>query len=236
MNRLENTDDLAVALLEALDGRQALIWTAMPATVIDFNPDARTASLQVTVQALATNQNGVETWLDLPPLLDCPVLFPGGKGLSLTFPLDPGDEVLVLFASRCIDNWWQSGGIQRQAELRMHDLSDGFCFPQPLSLPNATARAPVSMDAAELRNAAGTTKIRLMNNGDIEAITPSAAKVQAGSVDVEAEGAATVSAATATINAATINLNGVVVINGEPYLGHQHVNVTNGPDTSGGVA
>ena len=46
----------------------------------------------------------------------------------MTFPVKKDDECLVVFSSRCIDAWWQSGGIGVQAELRMHELSDGFAF------------------------------------------------------------------------------------------------------------
>lgn len=39
-----------------------------------------------------------------------------------------------------------------------------------------------------------------------------------------------------TVNATDINFNGIVTINGKPYLGHTHLNVKSGPDQSGGVA
>lgn len=228
MDRRQNMDDLQVALLAALDGRQAVMWTAVPATVISFDPNARTISAQVTVKALATDRNGDEHWLTLPPLLDCPVFFPGGRGLSLTFPLQVGDEVLVVFASRCIDYWFQRGGVQEQAELRMHDLSDGFCFPAILSAPSALARTPVSLDAAELRNAAGTTKIRLTNSGDVQVVTSAAASVESASLTATVSGVV-------DVTAAAINLNGVLTINGLPYLTHRHTGVEAGGDNSGGV-
>jgi hypothetical protein len=65
----------------------------------------------------------------IPLLLDVPVLFPGAGGYALTYPVKAGDEGLVILASRCIDSWWTRGGVQAQAELRMHDLSDGFFLP-----------------------------------------------------------------------------------------------------------
>jgi len=234
MDRKQMTGDPLTALLAALDGRQAVMWTALPATIISFDPVLRTVSAQVTVKAQATNRDGSTTWVQLPPLLDCPVFFPGGRGLSLTFPLQAGDEVLVIFASRCIDLWFARSGIQEQAELRMHDLSDGFCFPAVLSAPQAAARAPVSLDAAELRNAAGTTKIRLLNTGAVEVVTPGAVEVTAGS--------ATVTASSVVVAATSIALNGVVsiagelIINGQTYEDHAHTGVSDGTDISGGVA
>ncbi len=36
----------------------------------------------------------------------------------------PGDEGLLHFSERSIDNWWSRGGVQEQCEMRMLDLSD----------------------------------------------------------------------------------------------------------------
>ncbi|MCL9653139.1 hypothetical protein L2088_00345 [Pseudomonas protegens] len=85
-----------------------------------------------------------------PLLLDCPVQFPAGGGCTLTFPVAKGDECLVVFSSRCIDAWWQSGGIQVQAELRMHDMSDGFALLGFRSLPRMIPG--ISTSAVQLRS------------------------------------------------------------------------------------
>ncbi|MGC8050122.1 Gp138 family membrane-puncturing spike protein, partial [Salmonella enterica] len=78
---------------------------------------------------------------------------------SMTFPVAQGDECLVVFASRCIDSWWQSGGIQEQAELRMHDLSDGFAILGFRSQPRALSN--ISTTSAQLRSDDGATFIDL---------------------------------------------------------------------------
>jgi len=98
-------------------------------------------------------------WINLPILADCPVVFPGGGGYSLTFPLKPGDEGLILISSRCIDAWWEAGGIQPQMELRMHDLSDGFFLPGIESKPMLTPM--LSATDVQLRSKDGTTYIGL---------------------------------------------------------------------------
>jgi hypothetical protein len=125
------------AIRIAFRGMQAGIWTALPGIVTAFDKDSQTASVQPAVQAYVTDKDGVQTWVNLPLLVDCPVFFARGNGSSITLPVAVGDECLVVFASRCIDAWWQSGGIQNQAELRMHDLSDGFVFVGFGSTPNA---------------------------------------------------------------------------------------------------
>lgn len=231
VDRKELIGDPTITMLTALEGLQAIMWTALPGRVVSFNPAKRTAEVQPTIQARVNNEDGSFAWVSMPLLVDCPVVFPAGGDLLLTFPLAPGDEVLVVFSSRCIDNWWKTGGIQTQAELRMHDLSDGFVIPTVQSEPNVI---PVNMEAAELRNKAGTSKVRLLNNGNVEVNTPGACTVNAGS--------AVVNATTTTVTSTQINLNGTVNIvgqlnvNGEDYDDHQHTNVANGPNLTGGVA
>lgn len=53
---------------------------------------------------------------------------PRAGGFVLAFVPKKGDECLVIFADMCIDGWWQAGKVQNQAEVRRHDLSDGFAI------------------------------------------------------------------------------------------------------------
>jgi hypothetical protein len=212
MDRRERNGDMSAALLAFGEGLQSTIWTALPGIVQSFDATKRTCVIQPALQAQVMLPDGSTEWVTLPLLVDCPVQFPGGGGMLLTFPLREGDECLVIFASRCIDSWWQSGGIQVQAELRMHDLSDGFCIPGVSSVPNVAPT--IKTDAAELRSHDGTVKV---------SINPTSK-----AVDVNTPG-------TATITAATINLNGTLIINGTPYLSHKHSGVSTGVGQTGVV-
>jgi hypothetical protein len=131
----ERSNDLHEALRVALDGRQAKMWTALPGVIQSYNAQAMTCVVQAAVQVRVTDRNNVTTYQSIKPLLDCPVVFPGGGGCWMTFPLAKGDECLVVFGSRGIDFWWQQGGVQPPAEARMHNLSDGFVIPGPFSQP-----------------------------------------------------------------------------------------------------
>jgi hypothetical protein len=86
-------------------------------------------------------------------LQKCPVKFFGGGGLYMTHPIAVGDECLVVFARRCIDNWWQQGGVQKPFDFRMRDINDGFCIPGFFSMPNALPN--VSMTSIQIRTKAG---------------------------------------------------------------------------------
>ncbi|MBB1625691.1 Gp138 family membrane-puncturing spike protein [Achromobacter sp. UMC71] len=159
MNRRERLNDPNVALQDAIRGAMAMTWTALPGIVQSFDPVAMTCVVQPAIKARRTLPSGTVVTDALPLLVDCPVHFPSGGHCTLTFPVTPGDECLVVFSSRCIDGWWQSGGIQEQSELRMHDLSDGFVFVGVRSQPQVIAN--VSTSATQLRSDDGSTYIEL---------------------------------------------------------------------------
>ena len=158
MDRRERVADPEESLRMALDGRLTRLWTALPGIIQSFDPAKMTCAVQPAINGAAIQRDGTTTPIQMPLLLDCPVQFPGGGGVTLTFPLAAGDECLVVFASRCIDSWWQQGGVQGQAEFRMHDLSDGFVLPGVRSQPR---RIAVNNAKAELRSDDGSTFVQL---------------------------------------------------------------------------
>lgn len=154
MDRAQLLNDQEEAMRLILDGRQACTWTAMPGIVQSVNSARMTCVVQPAILAPVTDQDGAVSYVKLPLLLDCPLVFPNGGGFMLTFPVAANDEVLVVFANRCIDAWWQSSGTQKPMEARMNDLSDGFALVGPKSLPNALPS--ISTTKTSLRNTAGT--------------------------------------------------------------------------------
>ena len=160
MNRKERFESINETLLVALQGWQANLWTALPGIIQSFDPKTQTASIQPTIQAQFTSPvDGSQKWVNLPLLGECPVFFPQGGGYALTFPVQPGNECLIVFASRCIDSWWQDSGIQPQSIIRMHDLSDGFAFVGFNSVPKVIPN--ISTNSVQLRTFDGATKIDL---------------------------------------------------------------------------
>lgn len=190
MDRRERSGDPEETFRIAAEGQQAKIWTALPGVVASFDASAMTCTVQPAISGMRLKLDGSVVDVKMPVLLDCPVCFPGGGGATLTFPIKAGDECLVVFSSRCIDAWWQLGGIQGQAELRMHDLSDGFVLPGVRSQPR---KFNVSTTAAQLRSDDGAAFVEI--NPTTKAInitTP-------GNVSVTAAGSATVTAASITL-------------------------------------
>lgn len=148
----------------AMDGHQTTIWTALPGIISKFDAEKLTVEVQPSINVLRTGANKEQRWERLPVLPDVPVVFPRGGKYALTFPITQGDECLVVFSSRCIDNWWNDGDVQNQRELRMHDLSDGFCIPGPWS--QKTKIDKVSTTTTQLRTSDGMIYVEIDNDNE----------------------------------------------------------------------
>jgi Phage protein Gp138 N-terminal domain len=155
MDRNQLTNDTEVAIRYGLDGRQAVMWTALPCIVSKVNLSAMTLECQPAIQGMITAPDGSQSPVNLPLLVDVPIVFPSAGGFTLTFPIAVGDEVLVAFSSRCIDAWWQNGNVQPPIETRMHDLSDGFAIPGPRSQPKVI-NGGISSTKVQLRSDDGS--------------------------------------------------------------------------------
>jgi hypothetical protein len=138
-----------------IDGRLKDLHTCIPGIIASFDPDTQTASVQPAIKRIFTEQGAV----NLPLCVDVPVAFPGGGDFFLTFPVKPGDECILLFSERAIDNWHASGGTQTPAEYRLHDLSDGIAIVGLNSQPHKLAA--LQMTGAEMRTRSRSTYIRL---------------------------------------------------------------------------
>jgi hypothetical protein len=242
LDQRERYEDHQEAFRAAMDGRQAQIWTSTPAIVESF--DGNTLRAKPAIQEKVRAKDGTVSDVNLPLLIYCPVVFPTGGGYVLTFPIKPGDEVLIVFASRCIDNWWKQGGVQKQAEMRMHDISDGFAIPGPLSDPRKVSN--VSTTATVLRSMDNLLNVTL--DSSIQKILINATN----QIDLTATTQVTVTAPTiiahASINSPNLLCSGGIIAqggivaygdvwaggpSGTELAGHAHTGVQSGTSTSG---
>lgn len=220
MDQRERNADLNEAILVALDGRQAEMWTALPAIVESYDPVKLTISAQPAVKISIRAASGTFSWVNMPLLVDVPVVFPSAGGLSITLPLAKGDEVLVVFASRCIDGWWEQGGTQLPPELRFHDLSDGFAIPGPRS--QVRLLSGVSTTNLQIRTEDGSAFIEITPAGKVTINVPAQGLTIVGDVTVTGKISAT--------DEITAKTTGTPI----PLSTHKHTGVQVGGGVSGG--
>lgn len=201
-------DDVLASERQAINEQ---LRVALPGIVQSFDSGSVTATVQPSVRCMVRDNDGHTTTKEYPLLVDVPVIFPRGGGVTLTFPVSPGDECLVIFSDRCIDFWWQNGGVQEPVDPRMHDLSDAFCIVGPQS--QAKKISDISASAAQLRTNDGAAFVEVAVGHAITVKTP-------GKLTASADGGT-------EITSPTIVLNGNVTING---------NLSQGMGASGGSA
>lgn len=214
MLRQERVEDPQETLRLALQGWQAGLWTAMPGIVEAVDLAKMTVSVQPAIRGIFRLPDGSQKIVDMPLCLDVPISFATGGGFTHTFPVAAGDEGTIIFMSRCLDAWWQSGGIQNQAEIRLHDLSDGIFIPGIRSQPRVLEN--ISADATELRTDAGDVLVRVKAD-EIDVIVKADTHVfvKDGEIDMVAKNSSIVlKEDEITITATTITLDGLVKTGG----------------------
>lgn len=112
---------------------------ALPGIVTAFDPATQTVTVQ---PAMRSRLSGSSETLLLPLIHDVPVFFPGSRHAAMTFPIEPGDECLLIFADSAIDRWFETGEAEAPESTRHHDLSDAFAFVGFRSRPNVLPEFP----------------------------------------------------------------------------------------------
>lgn len=109
-------------------------------TIQSFNPVTQTAQATINYAKTFLQISGVGassiTTSDYPVLVDCPCLVLGGGGGALTFPISDGDECLIVFNDRDLDNWFAGSSSAAPATGRLHAFSDAIVLVGLRSLAN----------------------------------------------------------------------------------------------------
>lgn len=201
-----------------------MLKVAQPGIVISFDPDKQTCVIQPAIQdivllpppvssqspAPGTSQN-IPTSVAIKPIEDVPIMMMRAGGWSVTFPIVPGTECLLIHADMCIDGWWQNSGVNAQYDRRRHDLSDAFALFGPWSQPNnLTGYSTSSM------------QIRSDDKSVLIELAPGTINITAATVNVHATNTVNVTG-DSTVN---INGNGTTHIDGKDFLLHTHTGGT----------
>ncbi|WP_405423537.1 Gp138 family membrane-puncturing spike protein [Pantoea stewartii] len=192
----------------------SMLRVSLPGIVQSFDPATCTCTIQPAIAGQGVDENGQIQSAPLPMLTDVPVIFPRGGGCTITFPVKAGDECLVVFSDRCIDFWWQNGGVQEPVDPRQHDLSDAFAIVGPQS--QAQKISGISTTSVQVRTDDGSSFIELMQGGNVNITTP--LLTVNGNVQVNG----------------TVTSTGDQVAKGISQTGHVHSGVQSGSSQTGG--
>lgn len=130
-------------------------------TITSFSPTFQTAqaTINYTKTFLKVDAIGdtTVTPTNYAQLIDCPVISLGGGGGALTFPIEAGDECLVLFNDRDFDNWFNGSSNSAPSTPRTHAFADAIILVGIRSLANVLIS--YDTDAVALRYQGNTIKI-----------------------------------------------------------------------------
>lgn len=99
--------------------------TFLPGRIESYNAEAGTCS----VQPLVRRKGKATEATSRPVLTGVPVMWPGGGGAQVRWPLAAGDECVIMFASADTSGWRRSGGEADPASGRRFNLSDAVVLP-----------------------------------------------------------------------------------------------------------
>jgi hypothetical protein len=147
------------------------------ATVQSFNSVNQTVTATINYtktifQLDDTSKLYVPIQISYPIMVDMPVIVLGGGKTNLTFPIVQGDQCVILFNDRNIDNWFSSGQPGPVANPRAHSFADGLALIGLNSLN--TSIQDYDTLRAVLRNGTtgvgvGASKVKIFNavNGSL---------------------------------------------------------------------
>lgn len=183
MEREERVEDVVVVLERVMTSALRAAWSTLPGIVQAVDFTKLTCTVQPAIREVQLGEEGERVNVDLPLLVDVPLVYPQGGDWILTFPVKNGDECLVLFADRCIDAWWQSGGVQGQIEFRQHDLTDGFALVGVRSQPRVLDPV-VDAECVQLRSEDGKNMISMSPDGVVSAQATREIKLHAPRISI----------------------------------------------------
>lgn len=139
------------ALTEMMRGEISNVHTCAPGKIISYSNGI--SVVQPSIKQKVTNSDS----LDYPVITNVPTYFLGCEGRSITFPIKSGDDCLLFFAERSIDDWLLGG---ESDDPRKYDITDCFAL---VGMQKVRSHAN---DAIEINH--GSCKVRIPEGGPVE--------------------------------------------------------------------
>lgn len=157
---MSETNTLSDALVTTFWSLLASIHTCMPGRIESYEFKTQKASVKPLLKKKFLDGDVIE----IPPLVNVPVVFPRTSTAGVTFPLKKGDGVLLVFAERSLERWYSSGLDSEPGDSRKFDLSDAIAIPGLFSF----AQANLARNNTDLVVENEGQKITIKPNGEIE--------------------------------------------------------------------
>lgn len=149
-----------IAVVERMLGQ---IHTAMPGQVEKY--DHETGKTIVKPMLKRKYMDG--QIVSLPLIVNCPVMFPRTARFAMTFPLEKGDRVLILFSERALELYLKMGEETIPGDRRKFDLSDGIIFPGLYPFSTDESQEPKPDNNEDFLIQFNEAKLRITSGGDL---------------------------------------------------------------------
>lgn len=126
----------------------------LPARVVAYSPPPVNRA-QIEILYKITMTDGSLNPMSAPA--EVPVLFPGGGGFVLTFPLKPGDLGWIKAADRDMSLFLQSYEAEPGNTTRLHCFEDGVFIPDPMHAFTMANGSGISLQTDDGANAITVT-------------------------------------------------------------------------------
>jgi hypothetical protein len=171
--------NLVDVVTAGVEGALADVHTALPGTVVSYDPLTNTATVKPMVKRVLYDvEDGERSFEDIPNIPSVPVVWPRAGGFAVTLPMQAGDSVLLIFSQASLAEWRESGELSEPVDARTHSV--GYPFAIPGAFPDVTPLSPDPVDIAARE--AGVVIGQHAGNGRIE-ISPTTIKLGKDATD-----------------------------------------------------
>lgn len=129
---MRSESDSETILTRWLESCQAHQWSALAGvvTAFDAGPPA-TVTVESPVWQLVPSTDDPDDFASepLPPLPNVPIVYPRGGGVTMTWPLNVGDAVLLIFTDLHPHNWRRTGEPGPPLDPSRKSLSSAYALP-----------------------------------------------------------------------------------------------------------
>jgi len=118
---------------EFVDGFKAMLWseitgkmhTALPGQIESYDSKEVRAEVKPMVGKHFVDSGPT----NYAPIVSVPVIFPRSGDAHISFPLNKGDGVLLIFSERSIEEWLETGNVSTPTNMRRFSITDAMAIP-----------------------------------------------------------------------------------------------------------